>query len=392
MKKMILSLCLSLVFLPAMALADYSEGVAAYQAKDYNLAIQHFNEAIEQLKIVGGEDDPQYAPYYFMLGQSLYRSGSIDKSIEPLKKALKLNSTDVGVQLVLGQAYFKLKDYKAAASTLGSIKLESLPASTQGAVSNMLSVSYEKSGQEGLALSNMEKAAKLNPNDAVAQFNYGTRALGADYTTEAVAALAKAVSLEGSNVQYRRAYGNALIRQGRETQGSAKIGVYTKAVENGNQLVKLEGSYENYLHLAEADLGAKKYSEAVGALDQAIGKKSSEWLPYYYKSQALTSLGKYNDAIKPLETALAKPQADQRKINSQLGFVYEKLKQYPASITAYKKAGDTGGLARVEENQRIAQENQGIEAHNAEIDELEAERKRLEEELKALPGAGAPPR
>ncbi len=68
------------------------------------------------------------------------------------------------------------------------------------------------------------------------------------------------------------------------------------------------------------------------------------------------------------------------------------MKDYPKWIAAYQKAGYAGGLARVEENQRIAQENKQVDAHNDEIEKLEAERKRLEEkELKALPGAGAPP-
>ncbi len=392
MKKTVFRLCLGgALLLPTVAPAEYAAGVDAYKAGDYALAIEHFTESVEELKIVGAEDNPQYAPYYMMLGQALFKAGQLDKSIAPLKQALKLDSANVGTQLVLGQAYYKLKDYKAAASTLSAINLDSLPAGTKGAVSNMLSVSYEKSGQDGLALAEMEKAAKLNPNDPVAQYNYGTRALASDYTKEAVDALTKAVSLDGSNAQYRKALGSALIRQGRETQGNAKTAVYAKAAENGKQLVKLDGSFDNYLHLAEAELGAKQYQSAVGALDQAIGKKSSEWLPYYYKSQALTSLSKYGDAIGPLETALTKPQADQKKIYSQLGFVYEKVKDYPKSIAAYQKAGDARGLARVEENQRIAQENKQVDEHNASIEELEAERKRLEEELKALPGAGAPP-
>ncbi len=124
----------------------------------------------------------------------------------------------------------------------------------------LLSVSYEESGQEGLALAEMEKATKLNPNDAVAQYNYGTRALASDYTKEAVDSLTKAVSLDGSNAQYRKALGSALIRQGtRDPRQRQDRGLRQGCQSNGKELVKLNGSYDNYLHLAEAELGAKQY-------------------------------------------------------------------------------------------------------------------------------------
>ncbi len=79
-----------------MAPAEYAAGVDAYKAGDWDLAIQHFTESVDELKIVGAEDDPAYAPYYMMLGQSFSKAGQIDKSIEPLKQALKLKSGDVG--------------------------------------------------------------------------------------------------------------------------------------------------------------------------------------------------------------------------------------------------------------------------------------------------------
>ena len=108
---------------------------------------------------------------------------------------------------------------------LGKLDMNAVPASSRGPVSNMLSVCYDKSGNEGLALANMEKAAQLNPNDAAAQFNYGVKALASGYTDDAVAALGKAVSIDGGDAAKRRAYGSALVRQAREAPLELLVGV-----------------------------------------------------------------------------------------------------------------------------------------------------------------------
>ena len=394
MRRIVLSLISLTLLLAVPSMAEYAAGVAAYQAKNYAEAVTQFQAAIEQLKVAGAEEDPQYQPYYLMLGNSLSKSGKLKEALAPLQTALRLNDSDMGAQLTLGQTYYRLKQYSEAAGILGKIDMSSLPKSAQGAISNMLSVSYEKSGDSGRALANMERAAQLNPDDAAAQFNYGTKALAAGYTDDAVKALEKAVALEGSDPAKRRAYLNALARKGRETSNKAsKKAVYEKAVANATALSRMESTYDNYLQLAGAQLGARQYSGALSTLDQAISKKSSDWLPYLYKGQAYTALGQFSDAVAPLETALGKgPSAnDKARIDRQLGFVHEKLKNYEKSMAHYQASGDSAGYRRVEENLAIKQENEKVDQHNAEVEELERKKKELEEKIRALPGAAAPP-
>ena len=385
---------LLIVLLAVPAMADYTAGVAAYNAKSYDEAVTQFQEAIEGLKVAGAEEDPQYAAYYLMLGHSLSKAGKLKEAIAPLKTALKMNGDDVGAQITLGQTHYKLKNYSECGRVLGDVDASPLPKATQGAISNMLSVCYDKSGKSGLALANMEKAAQLNPDDAAAQFNYGTKALGAGYTDDAVKYLERAVALEGSDAIKRRAYTTALVRKGRETTSrAAKKTVDAKAVVNTEQLTKMDPSYDNYLVLAETKLGAQQYEGATQTLDIAIGKKSSDWLPYFYMGQAFTALGQYQNAVDPLTSSLSKrPGAnDKARVDKQLGFVYEKLKQYEKSMAHYQACGDSAGFQRVEENFNILQENRSIDSHNAEVQELERQKKALEEKMKALPGGAAPP-
>ena len=393
MRRISIPLVLPLLFCSPLV-ADYAAGVAAYQAKNYSEAVTQFQQAIEELKVAGAEEDPQYQPYYLMLGNSLSKAGKLKEAVDPLKMALKMKDGDIGTQLALGQAYYKLNDYSNCARTLGSADVSALPQGTQGAISNMLSVCYEKSGDSGRALANMENAAKLNPNDAAAQFNYGSKALASGYTDDAVSYLEKAVSLDGNDPAKRRAYGSALVRKGRETQDrNAKKSVYSKAVANAQALVKMDSTYENTLTLAEVQIGAQDYVGAVSTLDNAIAKKSSDWLPYFYKGQAYTAEGQFANAVDPLTTSLTKgPGAkDKARVDNQLGFVYEKLREFEKSMVHYQAGGNSAGYDRVQENFKIAQDNQDADRHNAEVEELERQRKELEDRIKALPGATPPP-
>ena len=103
-----------------------------------------------------------------------------------------------------------------------------------------------------------------------------------------------------------------------------------------------DGSYDNLIMLAGAQLGAKQYDEALASLERAAGKNSNDWLPQYYMGQAYTQKGQYRSAEEKLNQALTKASKSEDKVTvySQLGFVYEKQKRYDNAIAAYRSAGD----------------------------------------------------
>ena len=370
------------------AFADWDEGVAAFEAKNYQEAANQFQAFLQNAADLGGADKPEYAQVYFMLGRSMYYQKKYKEAIDPLKTALKLKP-DVSTQLVLGQAYFRANDYKNTIDVFSKINAGSLPQAHQQNISKMLTVCYEKTGNSGLLLSNLENAAKLNPDDAAIQFNYGTQALAAGYTEDAIKALAKASSLDTKDPAKHRAYATALVQKGRETRNrEAKLATYAQAASACHKLTSLESKYDNLLLQSESELGAQQYDQAVKSLGQAIGKNSNDWLPLYYLGQAHTANQDYAQAIEPLKSALGKSKVDEKKVWSQLGFVYEKQKNLTEAKAAYVKAGDSAGANRIQGNIDIGDENRDIEAQNKLIKQLEEEKKALEREMKALPGAG----
>ncbi len=110
--------------------------------------------------------------------------------------------------------------------------------------------------------------------------------------------------------------------------------------------------------------------------------------------QAYTQKQQYRTAEQKLKEALNKASTSEDKVTvwKQLGFVYEKTKEYENAKAAYRQAGDSAAVSRVEENQRTAEFNKEVEQEAAEIRRLQEEQDRLKEELKNLPGAKPPVR
>jgi tetratricopeptide (TPR) repeat protein len=267
-----------------------------------------------------------------------------------------------------------------------------LPAAQQTAVHQMMALALEKSGDSDRALDRLARAAQAKPNDADLQFQYGAAALRAGDGATAAAALAKAVQLDPNDIDKQKTYAQALLRQGRTSTGQAKASAYQKAAAASQKVVSADPSYDNLMLLAGAQLGAKQYEAALSSSKQAAGKNPNDWLPLYYQGQALTQTSQFTTAESTLKQALGKASSNADKVTiwKQLGFVYEKQKSYDQAVTAYKNAGDSASMARVEENRRTDEYNRQVEAENEKIKALAEEEERLKEELKQLPG-GPPP-
>jgi tetratricopeptide (TPR) repeat protein len=140
------------------------------------------------------------------------------------------------------------------------------------------------------------------------------------------------------------------------------------------------------LSLGEAQLGAKKYSDAATTLRRAAQMNGNDWLPLYYLGQAQTALAQYQTAESTLRGGLSKASSEnQRLVWKQLGFVYEKQKDFAQAKAAYQRIGDQAAVARVSENERIALENRLIEEQNLEIERLKQEAAELEAQMEDLP-------
>jgi tetratricopeptide (TPR) repeat protein len=364
------------------AQAGWDEGVAALKANKLDQAQREFQEVVAK--------QPDWPGGHFMLGQVYLQQGKAQEAVASLRKANELEPGKPSYQFSLGQAYLKAGRYADASQILKKINPSSLTSQQQSAYHQMMAVAADKMGDSGGALAALKQTAQSKSNDATAWYSYGIAAFNSGDTATGVTALAKSVQLDGNDAAKKSAYARALIRLGREKGGSAKQDAYTKAVGAARSVAAQNGSYDNLMLLGEAQLGAKEYDGAADTFGKAAAKKSNDWLAYYYLAQAQTALGRYNPAESSARTALSRASSatDKSRVWKQIGFVNEKLKNYDEAIIAYRNAGDSAGVGRVEENKRIVAENREIEEHNRELEELEEQQRKLEEELKGLPGGG----
>ncbi len=382
-KKAIATGTLAVLALAAAASAGWEEGVAAFKAKEYQRAAAEFQEVVDQ--------QPDLYQGHYMLGQVLVKLNRMQDALPHLRKAYDLNPNEVGVQMVLGKAYMDSRRYADAVSVLGKMepaKLGKHPVTLH----QMLAKAYEKTGDERRMRGQLKSAADADPNNADLRYTYGAAAFNAGDLDGALAALGKAVQLAPNDAAKQKTYAQALLRKGRTSSGSAKADAYTKASAAMTKVVSVDGSYDNLIMLAGAQLGAKQYDSALSSLERAASKNSSDWLPPYYMGQAYTQKGQFRSAEDKLNQALTKARKNEDKVTiySQLGYVYEKQKRYDNAIAAYRSAGDQGGVKRAQDNKETDEFNKGVEQEAAERAAMKAEEDRLKEQLKSLPGAKPP--
>lgn len=384
MRTLITALTLAVLVLgtAGAAHAGWQEGVDAFKAGNYSVAAKEFQGVVEAT--------PDYANGYFMLGQSLAKLNRHQDAVNAFRKAYDLNPNSVEFQFALANAFLAAKRYGDAAQLYERINPSGLPAAHQAAYHKNRAVALDKSGRGGDAVGALRDIARSSPNDAAAQYAYGVAAYNSGDGAAAVTALGKAVQLQPS-AKHREAYFKALVRQARE-DASKKTSNYAKAVEQAKALAAQEASYDNLMSLGEAQLGAKQYQGAADSFQKAAAKRSNDWLAFYYLSQAQTALGQYPAAETALDRALrtAPSSQNEKRIYRQIGFVNEKLKNYEEAKVAYTRAGDQASVARVEQNQQIAQENLSIEEHNRQIEQMRREQEALEKELRELEEGGPP--
>ncbi len=380
------ALALMLLASAAAVEAGWDEGVAAFNAKNYQEAARQFQAFVDER--------PDVYEGHYMLGQVLLVLKRNSDALAHLRKAYDLNSDDLGVQMALGKAYLTNGRYADAASVLGKIDASGLRAKQRVALHQMLATAFEKTGDDRRALVEKKRAADADPSDADLQYAYGAAAFNAGDLDGAIAALERAVRLDSRDAGKQKTYAQALLRKGRTSQGNAKVSAYQKASQALTTVVAADASYDNLILLAGAQLGAKQYDQALSSLERAAGKNSSDWLLQFYMGQVYTQKEQYRSAEASLKQALNKASANKDKVTvwRQLGFVYEKMKDYDDAIAAYRQAGDNAGVRRAQENQQTAQYNKQVEAEAAEIQRLQEEKKKLEEQLKNLPGSRPPVR
>jgi len=363
---------------------DWDSAVADFKAKKYPKAATELQRLISYFD-ENQNNDPQLAAYFSLLGRALNRAGEHKEAIDPLKRALKLNSDDFGARLRLSQSYFGLNNYDGVLEVLGDFDLSSIDLRNRLSLEKMLATARSDGLSNKLSFETWARVSADYPTKEMALLGYGKKAFDEGYIDEAVTSFEKALLHGDGDTEVLLSLGNALIAQGAANGSNTS---YAKAAIHLEKVVDRKPTYEHFMQLGEAQLGADDYVSSAKTFERATGFNDANWLAYFYFAQSLTMLGNYDKALFSLNIAEGKPSPDKdpKAIDNQFGFIYEKLKDLGNAETHYAAAGNQTALRRVRSNIATATENVDIESTNKQIEELERQKEELEEKLRELPG------
>ncbi len=363
------------------AFADWQQGVAAYQARNWAEAVEHFKGVVET--------NPDYAGAYYMLGVCQSRLGKTSQALANLRKAVELDAENVQYQQALGQTLVAADKFSEAYQILAEIPLSQVASANRSNHALLLARAATKTNRPEKAAEVIRTQLRADGNNARLHQALGVAEEALGNYGRSFEAFKKAFELDRSMVSTGRSAVASAILAARQTRSpSEKRSYYRKAGEVAESVAEAAPTFDHLLVAGEAWLGAKEYGRAIRWFDRAHQKQPNNALLLLYRGQSQSSLGEYPNAVEELQDALKQnPEAKlRRSIYNQLGFVYAKTQQYDAAIAAYRNAGNDAKVAEVQDAKSKHEQNLKAEREQEEYErkmrELEEKKKELEELMK----------
>jgi len=279
--------------------ADYQQAIIYYGRGMYDKAIQEIKPDVEA--------NVNWEPGHRILGLCYFQTKQYGPAIHSLTRAVQLKSPEFSTYLSLAYAYSLTNQAAKVPGVLSegerTVIKEKISADQRYELSHLRGAAHFQQKQYHEAIRDLTEALRLRSNDFadVSQLGY------AYYYTrrfeEAIATLTKA----------------AALKPGDTTVPAVLADCYQKR--------------------GAAALKDKQYAKAVEDLSKALTYNPKDGSTHYNLGMAQLFLSRLDDAERALLRAaeLLPGQADPYQ---QLGYVYEKKKQYPKALDAYKKAYD----------------------------------------------------
>jgi len=151
---------------PGAGLADWDEGVMAFQMRNYEAAEREFRVLVQQ--------DPNGYRAHYMLGLTLQEMQRQKDSLHHLRKAYDLSPSYVPVKIALSRAYYSMEQYGDVINLLAGIELLLMREERQSTILQIRGMALDKIGDTNGALRDFQQLAALQPKDARILHFYGS--------------------------------------------------------------------------------------------------------------------------------------------------------------------------------------------------------------------------
>ena len=309
----------------------FNDGLYAYNNKDYEKAINCFNEIID--KFSNSIGNAKLSEIYYMRGICYAQEYSIDEALEDFNEAEKLGFDKSKIYCGRGIAYAHIgENNKAIANFNKAIKLNNVYEEAYC----RKGISYTFMEKPGRAITYFNKAIELNKSYYKAYYYRGFIFYQKKEYDKAIEDFDKAIELDN---KYILAYNDrGLVYYNKNEYGKA-IEDFNKAIELDN---KFALAYNNrgmvYLNNNEYDKAIEDFNKAIEDFNKAIKFA----LAFAYSNRGLAYLNKYESdkAIEDFNKAIELDNEFALAYNNR-GIIYlnrNEKDEYGKAIKDFNKA------------------------------------------------------
>lgn len=286
--------------------ANHNLGVLALQVKQPAIGLPYFKVALEA--------NPSHGQYWLSYADALLASGQVSEALNVIQKAIQNGHDTVAIQAMrqkteavalslsakgAAPASFKLQSladlfnagHHAELEKQARLLLEQYPDS--GLAWKMLGASLQMQGKD--ALTTLQKAAQLSPDDAEAIYNLGTELKSLGQLEGAVASYRRALEINPNIVEAHNNLGNALKDIG---QLDCAVASYRRALEINPNFAEAHNNLGNALR----DLG--QLDAAVASYHRMLAIRPGYAVAHYNVGVALQDSGQIDGSVTSFRRAL----------------------------------------------------------------------------------------
>lgn len=288
-------------------------------------AEKQFEQAIDYSK---GKD-----PYVLTMlaeayvGQENASEADLRKAVSHLEKAAERDKNSTLIQVMLGDAYLKLKD--------GGKAMTAYERAIQLSPNDPLA--YVKKGQLYTSSRNyneaeeaFNKAVTIDPNFAIAYHDLGELYYFAGQYDKALSTFQKYVDLAEATPETRAKYASFLFLTGNYDKTLAEVQQVLKADPNNTVMNRLQ---------AYSLLELKQPEKALAAIEEYMNKVDQSKLiaeDYEYYGRILNANKKYKEASDNLQKAI-EMEPTRMELYQELATAYAQQGQYEKAVEVYNK-------------------------------------------------------
>ena len=320
---------------PSMTIAHYNLGLSLSRVDNHADAAYAFRSAIRL--------SPSYFDAWFQLGLSLLKTEKHDKASDAFEECLELKRRDPGSRFRLGQAYWKVGDWKAVIAQWDSLLIES-----PGHPSNQIVIReiprayynvglhYQATGDFSAAREAYEDALRLDARYVPALNNLGILHQAVDETDEAIELFERVLEIDADHFGSRLGLAGAFKAAGRIPEAIEQYGRLRESAPHEARVYR--GLALAYAATGDREQAKEWLSEAVARMEPYAGLLLNAFVLEHGTSGERYGVGYQEEAALAVYDEIISAYPEQPQAHYNLGVIHARGSRWTDAVAAFDRA------------------------------------------------------